>query len=107
MKKAEIEAVEKQYREDHRGHGKDGKTPNYPDKIYRQVRKRPLLIVHLLKIDAEPNGREHPEPVVAWSISFPRTEMDEKRVEYVVNTTWLRENYRDDIEEDEMEGDDD
>jgi hypothetical protein len=44
---------------------------------------------------------------VAWSISFPETEMGERRVEYVVNTTWLQENYRDDVDEEEMGGDED
>jgi hypothetical protein len=33
--------------------------------------------------------------------------MDERRVEYVVNTTWLRENFRDETDEDDMEGDND
>ena len=43
--------------------------------------------------------------MVAWSISFPRTEMEEKKVEYVVNTTWWKENYRDDFDEEDMAGD--
>lgn len=86
----------------------DDDAINYPDWAYRAVRSRPLLIIHLLKIDLPPNvPGEHLEPVVAWSISFPSTGMEEKRVEYVVNTTWLRENFSDDLEEDEMAGDDD
>ena len=32
-------------------------------------------------------------PVVAWSISFPSTRREEDLVEYVVNTTWYREHY--------------
>jgi hypothetical protein len=39
-------------------------------------------------------------------MSLPRTGHEEKRVEYVVNTTWLREHYADEVEEEEMEGDD-
>lgn len=74
------------------------KPINYPDRIYRAERKRPLLIVHLLEIKPEA------KPVVAWSISFPQTGFEEKRVEYVVNTTWLRENLPDEDEE-EMRGD--
>jgi len=80
---------------------------NYPDKIYRHVRERPLLVVHLLAIGEEGEDLSGNEPVVAWSISFPVTEMDEKKVEYVVNTTWFRERYLEEEDEDEAGGDDD
>lgn len=100
----EILDAEKKYRETEYKGKEDGKAINYPDRIYRAERKRPLLILHLLKIDSE--NLPITEPVVAWSISFPQTKTPEKRVEYIVNTTWLRENYRDEIEEEEMEGDD-
>jgi hypothetical protein len=46
------------------------------------------------------------KPVVAYSISFPAPTGDEEKIEYVVNTTWLRENYRGDLDDDEMAGDD-
>lgn len=106
----QIAAAEAKYRADLAGSGDGGETArtfNYPDRIYRQVRERPLLIIHLLKIIPEPAGKEHREPVVAWSISFPATKLDEKRVEYVVNTRWMRENHADDVDEEEMWGDDD
>ncbi len=83
------------------------KRPNYPDRIYRNVRSRPLLIVHLLDLRDKDGARESDKPIIAWSISFPETETPEERTEYIVNTTWLRENYRDDLDEDEMGGDDD
>ena len=83
----------------------DEKEINYPDRIYRAERKFPLLIVHLLKILPERGGQENKKPVVAWSISFPKTKFEEKRVAYVVNTTWLREYYSDDVDEEEMGGD--
>jgi hypothetical protein len=79
---------------------------NYPDLIYRSVRGRPLLILHLLDIHPKAAG-QHKEPVVAWSISFPKSETDEERVSYVVNRTWLRENYQDDLAAEEMDGDED
>jgi hypothetical protein len=63
---------------------KDGRAFNYPDRIYRVKGRRPLLIVHLLRILERTGVAEQSEPVVAWSISFPETKMDEKRVEYVV-----------------------
>jgi DNA (cytosine-5)-methyltransferase 1 len=85
----------------------DSDVRNYPDRIYRERRTRPLLIVHLLAIGEAEADLSKERPVVAWSISFPRTNLEEDRVEYVVNTTWLRENYREEIDEDEMGGDDD
>jgi hypothetical protein len=83
------------------------KSQNYPDRIYRKVRERPLLIIHHLIIGGEGENLSAQTPVVAWSISFPHTKLEEKKVEYVVNTTWWRENYRDDLEDDDMEGDSD
>lgn len=80
---------------------------NYPDRIYRYIRKRPLLIVHLLAIGTNEEDLSNSDPVVAWSISFPHTEHEEKRVEYVVNTTWFRERYQEEGDEEEAEGDED
>jgi hypothetical protein len=84
---------------------KDGSW-NYPDRIYRSKRERPLLIVHMLAIGKEQDDLSQSAPVVAWSVSFPGTELEEKKVAYVVNTTWVRENFSDDLEEEEMGGDD-
>jgi hypothetical protein len=95
----EIETAEQRYRVSEVL--ESDKPINYPDRIYRTERKRPLLIVHLLEIKPEA------KPVVAWSISFPRTQLEEKRVEYVVTTTWLRENFLDDLDEEEIGGDSD
>ena len=44
--------------------------------------------------------------MVAWSISFPSTRLEEERVEYVVNTTWYQEHYGDDEDDDEDVADD-
>lgn len=99
----EIAKVEQHFRET--AGIENGKALNYPDHIYRIKGRRPLLIVHLLKIDTDNISRESDKPVVAWSISFPKTGMDEKRVEYVVNTTWMRENFLVEGDEDEMGGD--
>ena len=81
------------------------KRANYPDRIYGPVRKRALLVVHLLAIGAENADLRGQEPKVAWSISFPATSREEEKVEYVVNTTWEREHYpEDDDEEDAGDG---
>lgn len=101
----QIEEVEQRYREAHPE--RSDTRWNYPDRIYRDARARPLLIVHMLGIGEEDDDLSGQQPIVAWSISFPRTETDEEKVEYVVNTTWMRENFRDDLDEDEMDGDDD
>ena len=84
-----------------------GKRINFPDKIYRDIRPRPLLIVHLLAIGSKDDDLSESRPVVAWSISFPRTEHEERKVAYVVNTTWFRERYLSEEDEDEAGGDDD
>ncbi len=86
---------------------KEKGSQNFPDRIYRQVRERPLLIVHLLAIGSKEDDLSQSQPVVAWSISFPETKLDQKLVEYVVNTTWWRENYREELDDDDGGGDDD
>lgn len=73
--------------------------PNYPDLIFRKVRKRPLLVIHLLAIGNKDDDLSGTKPVVAWSISFPPTGREEKTITYMVNTTWFREHYGDEAEE--------
>ena len=86
--------------------GYQGSTKNFPDSIYRAVRKRPLLILHLIKLKTSRNGSDYMEdPVVAWSISFPSSKMDNRRVEYVVNTVWLQTTFADDWDTEELIGD--
>lgn len=102
LTEADIEAAEHKYRVAEGMKNDQSCSLNYPDRIYRTQRTKPLLILHLLKIDSEPGGKVHSRPVVAWSISFPRTQLADKRVEYVVNTTWLSEKFRNDIAQDEI-----
>lgn len=97
----EARIAEKHYDEEHPS--ATGRA-NYPDWIYGAVRTRPLLVVHLLAIGKEGEDLSEESPVVAWSISFPATGREEKKVEYVVNTTWHREHYPDD-DKDEDNGD--
>ena len=100
----EAHRVEEDY--DSRNPSPGGGRANYPDWIYRKVRTRPLLVVHLLAIGEAGDDLSRKKPVVAWSISFPSTRREEERVEYVVNTTWFRERYLDE-DDDEDAGDDD
>ena len=89
-----------------RGEVEAGKI-QFPDWIYRRKRTAPLLMIHLIEITTEDDFERVEPPVVAWGISFPPTLTAEERVEYVVNTTWLRENYGEDLDEEELSGDDD
>ena len=102
------ELAERAYREDpgRSGRSTEGRPIQYPDKAYREMRTKPLLMIHLIDVNTNGQGDPITQPVVAWGISFPRTQREERRVEYVVNTTWLRENFGDDVDEDEMGGDD-
>ena len=79
---------------------------NYPDWIYGRARTKPLLVIHLLAIGKEEEDLSQAIPVAAWSISFPGTRLAETRVEYVVNTTWYRENFGEDDTDDEFDADD-
>ncbi len=74
----------------------DKSTWNYPDRIYREIRERPLLIIHLLAIGSREKDFSEETPVVAWSISFPKTSGPEETVEYVVNEIWFRDHFGDD-----------
>lgn len=91
-----IRASESAYRDAH-----PERTMNYPDRIYRAVRERPLLVVHLLAVGSKDSDLSTQKPVVAWSISFPRSDRPRETVEYVVNTTWLNERLEDEREDDE------
>ena len=102
----EIEAARESYRNE-TDPPRDGDSLNYPDRVYRDKRTRPLLVVHLLAIGKEGEDLSQSSPIVAWSISFPHTEHDEERVEYIVNTTWMNERYFEESDEDEAGGDDD
>ena len=60
---------------------------NFPDKIYRERRARPLLLIQPLDL-SEDDRPVAAKPPIAWSISLPVTTFEYRTVEYVVNTTW-------------------
>ncbi len=95
----EAEAAE---REHDLSEERSGGSVNYPDRIYAQVRRKPLLIVHLLAIGSAEDDLSVSTPIAAWSISFPKTSLDDPNVEYVVNTTWYRENLVDGDEDEDF-----
>ena len=108
LKAEQIELAEKNYLGGINNDGEitRGRRISYPDRIYREFRNRPLLMIHLLEITDQKRGPETSQPVVAWGISFPRTAKQEVRVQYVVNSTWMQENFGDDDDDDDAGGDD-
>ena len=79
----------------------DRERPNYPDRIYRAKRTRPLMVLYnvSLKInDLPPNlaSSVPREPVVGWALSFPISARPDKKVEYILNPVALRELFGDD-----------
>lgn len=86
---------------------------NFPDRVYRGRRNRPLLLLYNIaikdeKLPDELKPRVPSEPVVGWGISFPVSSKPDEKVEYILNTTKLRElfgegeDYDDDMEEDDV-----
>lgn len=90
----------------------DGSRVNYPDTIYREVRERPLFILHLVN-PTPPKGKEEDEKAkaleglsaIAWSMSLPSSNYASDRVAYVVNTRKMIELFGSD-EPDEDAADD-
>ena len=76
-----------------------------------ETRETPLLMVHILDCRLEEKPREpvFPNGVVAYGIAFPG-EKNGRRIKklatYQVNTTWMTQQYGDEIENDEDMGDD-
>jgi hypothetical protein len=92
--------------------GEGKKLPKtIPDRIFREVREFPLLIIRLIRPkldDVEAGSLEKllPEdPVVGWGISFPNSELNNGRVEYVVNTVKMKELFGEEEDEEEAAGD--
>jgi hypothetical protein len=84
----------------------DDQTINYPDRIYREVRSRPLLMLFNLMVKPDDlredqQARLPKDPVVGWGISFPKSGRPDEKVEYILNTTKLKELFGD---EDSDEG---
>lgn len=78
---------------------------NVPDREYRALRTRPLLMLHVLDLTDNSTSSDEiiAKDVCAWGISFPGAKGNKKgvEVEYVVNTTWWKEEYSDDIDDGE------
>lgn len=80
---------------------------NVSDAAYRSRRTRPLLMLHVLDLFLQGDERKTSvaNPVCAWGISFPGTKENGRgaEVEYIVNTVWWREQYQQQIEDEDDE----
>lgn len=85
-----------------------GARSSMPDHLYRSVRTRPLLMLHLLELQNDKDNSTPKNGIVAWGMSFPGeagSGRPKKLVEYTVNTVWWREQYLD-VVDDEIDADD-
>ena len=103
-------AVEARYKKDESK--QEGSRVNYPGKIYRAVRPRPLLALYHVQIK-EAEGKAGLElegfpskPLIAWAISFPQSARADERVEYIINTQKQRELFGDDDEDEDADAED-
>ncbi|MCR9283525.1 MAG: Z1 domain-containing protein [Rhodobacteraceae bacterium] len=105
--------AEAQYLAEEKLEGTDeSKRPSYPDRIYRQVRDKPLFVLHVVKVrqpdqedisqlrDKSILARLPQRPVIGWSISLPPSRKPNDRVEYIINTQKFREIYGTNEEDD-------
>lgn len=78
-----------------------------PDRFFRIARTRALLILRFVtpKPSESLQGRLPQGNVLAWTISFPQSQVDGGTVEYVVNTIRMREMFGEEEVEEEALGD--
>lgn len=75
---------------------------NFPDRIYRAPRTRPLLVIQPLELRQD-DRRLLPAPAIAWSISFPAdASFDHRTVSYMVNTRWWKDYVGEEAEDEDV-----
>jgi len=95
--------AEKSARMNHKK-GPEAFSGNVPDREYRKLLPRPLLMLHVINLlnkesDGQPSLLQ--EGVIAWGASFPPYNLEIKAAEYTVNRVWLDQFARDADDEDE------
>lgn len=102
MDEPEVAAAEAEFRQLYEAKGVTA-PKRVPDKAYLEGhRKNPLLIIRLVKAKDDTSADE---PMVTWSLYFPKSAIEGGRIDYVVNTTRMRELFGADEDEDEAAGD--
>jgi hypothetical protein len=100
----ELERASSEFRREH----PDRDVPNpLPDRFFRLARSRALLILRFVTPNASDSlqSRLPQGSVLAWTISFPQSQIDGGTVEYVVNTVRIREMFGEEEVEEEALGD--
>ena len=113
LTEAEVIEAEETYLENNKDKAEKGRI-NFPDHIYRKVRKKGLFILHLV-IPKMPDDEKElrnqicvpGEVVVGWGMSLPRSLHAEETVEYVVNAVRYKELFGDEDDDEDQESDDD
>jgi len=83
-------------------------TATINPKFYRRISgRRPLLILRMVrpKIGETDGVARHAQDVLAWGLSFPSSNVEGGKVEYVVNTIRMREMFGEEEIEEEALGD--
>ena len=91
-----------------------GERANFPDKEYRKVRERGLLILHFVKAKRPPEetldeksrklaAKIPYQPVVAWGMSLPESLYDDEGEEFVVNSVKFKELFGEEDDDDDQE----
>ena len=84
-------------------YGKDKITVDIPGRFLRQERKRPLLMLHIVDAyeDIKNEDTLLETNLFAYGISFPKSEVYIEPVEFAVNTTYAKEYYNGDEDDEE------
>lgn len=104
----EVSLAESNFRADIENAGK-----TVPSSAYREVRTRPLLLLHLLKpVDGSEGDADYPLPedcaLLAVGLSFPSLDLASQRVKYRINLVELRNMLASEVvNDDDFEEDDD
>ena len=82
---------------------KPGKS--VPDLLYREVRTRPLLLIHAIEAKKDANGQNPPDDLIALGLSFPIFNDADvaKRVSYRVNLVEWKAIVENEVDEDAEE----
>ena len=83
------------------------KDDGYPDSIFRIKGRKPLLIIHFIDLYSDPKNKRELHDLddfahTGWSISFPPSDYQQQRVEYIVNRTYTQQNFFDDLNLEEL-----
>ena len=74
--------------------------------IYRFYRERPLLVLFSITACKDNQGIKEKvadKTVIAWGISFPKTENKTEPEEFTVNAVWMKNRFGPDLDEEEIE----